>query len=156
LLMKTHPDLAARNRTWTRTRLAPLLFLCLAPACDHRNSDAGSDANVQKSVPRASARTEAPLPGKPWTGAAIAHGGQLSAPKRASGCRAAVDAALRALESGADPVDAAVAGVVVMEDDPHFNAGTGSRVRLDGTTVQMDAAVMASTGRFGAVAAIES
>jgi isoaspartyl peptidase/L-asparaginase-like protein (Ntn-hydrolase superfamily) len=52
-------------------------------------------------------------------------------------------------------VDAAVAGVVVLEDDPRFNAGTGSRVRLDGTTVQMDAAVMTSAGRFGAVAAVE-
>src|SRR5262249_53394859 len=41
------------------------------------------------------------------------------------------------------------------ECDPRFNAGTGSRVRLDGVTVQMDAAVMTSSGRFGAVAGIE-
>jgi isoaspartyl peptidase/L-asparaginase-like protein (Ntn-hydrolase superfamily) len=66
-----------------------------------------------------------------------------------------VDAALRALESTGDPVEAAVAGVVVLEDDPRFNAGTGSIVRLDGQTVQMDASVMRSDGRFGAVAAIE-
>jgi isoaspartyl peptidase/L-asparaginase-like protein (Ntn-hydrolase superfamily) len=52
-------------------------------------------------------------------------------------------------------VDAAVEGVVVMENDPRFNAGTGSRVRLDGATVQMDASVMSSEGRFGAVAGIE-
>ncbi|WXB17799.1 isoaspartyl peptidase/L-asparaginase [Pendulispora albinea] len=71
------------------------------------------------------------------------------------GCRAAVDAALRVLESGGEPVDAAVAGVVVLEDDPRYNAGTGSRVRIDGVTVQMDAAVMTSAGRFGGVAAIE-
>jgi isoaspartyl peptidase/L-asparaginase-like protein (Ntn-hydrolase superfamily) len=66
-----------------------------------------------------------------------------------------VDAALRVLEAGGDPVDAAAAGVVVMEDDPRFNAGTGSRVRLDGQSIQMDAAVMRSDGRFGAVAGIE-
>jgi beta-aspartyl-peptidase (threonine type) len=71
------------------------------------------------------------------------------------GCRAAVDAALKALEASGDPVDAAVAGVVVLEDDPRFNAGTGAVVRLDGHTVQMDAAVMRSDGRFGAVAQIE-
>jgi isoaspartyl peptidase/L-asparaginase-like protein (Ntn-hydrolase superfamily) len=66
-----------------------------------------------------------------------------------------VDAALRAIESGSDPVDAAVAGVVVLEDDPRFNAGTGSRVRLDGKSIQMDASVMRSDGRFGAVAGVE-
>jgi isoaspartyl peptidase/L-asparaginase-like protein (Ntn-hydrolase superfamily) len=71
------------------------------------------------------------------------------------GCRAAVDAALRELQATGDPVEAAVAGVVVLEDDPRFNAGTGAVVRLDGHTVQMDAAVMASDGRFGAVAQIE-
>jgi isoaspartyl peptidase/L-asparaginase-like protein (Ntn-hydrolase superfamily) len=87
--------------------------------------------------------------------AAIAHAGVGTSPKDADGCRAAVDAALRALEGGADPVDAAVAGVVVLEDDPRFNAGTGSRVRIDGHTVQMDASVMSSEGRFGAVAGVE-
>ncbi|MCW5812134.1 MAG: isoaspartyl peptidase/L-asparaginase [Labilithrix sp.] len=76
-------------------------------------------------------------------------------PHAADGCRSAVDAALRALARGAEPVDAAVEGVTVLEDDPRFNAGTGSRVRLDGTTVQMDASVMTSEGRFGAVAGIE-
>jgi beta-aspartyl-peptidase (threonine type) len=43
---------------------------------------------------------------------------------------------------------------VILEDDPRFNAGTGSIVRLDGS-VQMDASVMDSDGRFGAVASIE-
>jgi L-asparaginase / beta-aspartyl-peptidase len=96
------------------------------------------------------------LPPKPWKAAAIAHGGVGSPPARADGCRKAVDAALAVLEAGGDPVDAAVAGVVVMEDDPRFNAGTGSRVRLDGKTVQMDASIMSSEGRFAAVAAIEA
>jgi L-asparaginase / beta-aspartyl-peptidase len=79
-----------------------------------------------------------------------------SPPERSDGCRKAVDAALAALDKGADPLDAAVEGVVVLEDDPRFNAGTGSRVRIDGRTVQMDASVMDSKGRFGAVAVIEA
>jgi isoaspartyl peptidase/L-asparaginase-like protein (Ntn-hydrolase superfamily) len=105
--------------------------------------------------PATGSAAEAPLPPRPWKAAAIAHGGQGSPPALSDGCRAAVDVALRALESGSDPVDAAVAGVVVLEDDPRFNAGTGSRVRLDGVTVQMDASVMTSDGRFGAVAGLE-
>lgn len=87
--------------------------------------------------------------------AAIAHGGVGSPPEWSDGCKKAVDAALAVLEKGGDPIDAAVAGVVVLEDDPRFNAGIGSRVRIDGVTVQMDAAVMNSDGKFGAVAGVE-
>jgi isoaspartyl peptidase/L-asparaginase-like protein (Ntn-hydrolase superfamily) len=86
--------------------------------------------------------------------AAIAHGGVGTDSAHSDGCRAAVDAALSSLSSTNDPLDAAVTGVVVLEDDPRFNAGTGSIVRLDGS-VQMDASVMDSDGRFGAVASIE-
>jgi len=99
---------------------------------------------------------EAPPPSsKLGPAAAIAHGGVGSAPELTDGVRAAVDAALAALDAGAAPVDAAVVGVEVMEDDPRFNAGTGSRVRIDGETVQMDASVMTSDGVFGAVSVIE-
>src|SRR5687767_14358316 len=108
-------------------------IVCLLLACAH----------TRPSAPR------------PMRAAAIAHGGVGSGPELSDGPRAAVDAALAVLEAGGDPLDAAVAGVVVMEDDPRFNAGTGSKVRLDGKTVQMDAAVMDSGGRFGAVAVIE-
>jgi len=102
------------------------------------------------------ASTKAPKPPSgPVTAAAIAHGGVGGDLRTVDGCRKAVDAALAALQRGADPVDAAVEGVVVMEDDARFNAGTGSRVRIDGETVQMDASVMGSDGKFGAVAAIE-
>src|SRR5688572_18319326 len=86
--------------------------------------------------------------------AAIAHGGVGTEAVHSDGCRVAVEAALAALSATNDPLDAAVAGVVVLEDDQRFNAGTGSIVRLDGS-VQMDASVMDSAGRFGAVASIE-
>jgi isoaspartyl peptidase/L-asparaginase-like protein (Ntn-hydrolase superfamily) len=86
--------------------------------------------------------------------AAVAHGGVGTPAADWDGCQLAVDAALVALAAGADPLDAAVAGTVLLEDDPRFNAGTGSVVRLDGS-VQMDASAMDSDGRFGAVAAVE-
>ncbi len=62
----------------------------------------------------------------------------------------------RAIDNGlSDDIFDTVVGVVsAMEDDPIFNAGTGSRMRLDGS-IQMDAAVMYK-GNIGAVAAIES
>jgi isoaspartyl peptidase/L-asparaginase-like protein (Ntn-hydrolase superfamily) len=85
----------------------------------------------------------------------MAHAGLGSSPALADGPKKAVDRALAVLEAGGDPLDAAVAGVVVLENDPRFNAGTGSVVRLDAETVQMDAAVMRSDGRFAAIAAIE-
>lgn len=96
-----------------------------------------------------------PEPAARGPAAAIAHGGVGSPPDRTDGCRRAVDATLAALEAGADPLDAVVAGIIILEDDPRFNAGTGSRVRIDGKSVQMDASLMDSRGRFGAVAAIE-
>lgn len=95
------------------------------------------------------------IPSLPWTAAAVAHAGVGSPPENSDGCRRAVDAALAVLEAGGDPLDAVVAGVVQLEDDPRFNAGTGSRVRIDGETVQMDASIMDSSGRFAAIAAIE-
>jgi len=51
-------------------------------------------------------------------------------------------------------LDAVVEAVRLMEDDPLFNAGTGSNMRIDGS-IQMDAAVMLEN-RFGAVAGIEA
>ncbi|MCA9581695.1 MAG: isoaspartyl peptidase/L-asparaginase [Myxococcales bacterium] len=87
--------------------------------------------------------------------AALAHGGADSPNDEWDGCQRAVDAALEILAQDGTAVDAAVAATLILEDDPRFNAGTGSRVRLDGITVQMDAAIMGSDGRFGGVAAIE-
>jgi len=88
--------------------------------------------------------------------AAVVHGGAGSPRARMDGTdRAAMQAAVL-LKDGGSALDAALAAVVVLEDDPRFNAGTGANIRLDGKTIQMDAACMdGETGAFGAVAAIE-
>ncbi|MEK6987507.1 MAG: isoaspartyl peptidase/L-asparaginase [Candidatus Thermoplasmatota archaeon] len=59
------------------------------------------------------------------------------------------------LKRGKRALDAVVEAIVVMEDDPRLNAGTGSRMRVDGR-IQMDAALMDWDLEAGAVAAIES
>ncbi len=63
-------------------------------------------------------------------------------------------AALAILERGGRAIDAVTEAVIVLEDDPRTNAGTGSRMRVDGR-IQMDAAIMTDDLEFGAVAGIE-
>ena len=73
---------------------------------------------------------------------------------RSIGSRASIQAALRlgfqALRKTGNALDGALAAVHSMEDDPDFNAGTGSSLALNGRCL-MDASVMLSDGRFGAV-----
>ena len=88
--------------------------------------------------------------------AAVVHGGAGSPRARMDGTDRAAAQAMVSLKGGGSALDAALAAVVVLEDDPRFNAGTGANIRLDGKTIQMDAACMdGETGAFGAVAAIE-
>lgn len=64
---------------------------------------------------------------------------------------------IRALEAGIqmkDALDAVEEAVKVLEDDPNFNAGTGSVLNLEGD-VEMDAMIATSSGKIGAVAAIK-
>lgn len=93
----------------------------------------------------------------PPTGpAAVVHGGAGSPRSRMDGTDRAAAQALATLKAGSTALEAALAGVVLLEDDPRFNAGTGANIRLDGKTIQMDAACMdGATGGFGAVAALE-
>ncbi len=71
-----------------------------------------------------------------------------------AGVRAAVAAGRRVLADGGSALDAVCAAVVVLEDDPLFNAGTGSVLTRDGMA-EMDAAVMTGADlRCGGVAAI--
>src|SRR3989442_5136941 len=46
------------------------------------------------------------------------------------------------LARGGSALEAVVEAVVVLEDDPHFNAGLGSVLTVEGT-LEMDASVMA-------------
>ena len=85
----------------------------------------------------------------------VTHGGVGSPSSLADGPRAAADTALRVLIAGGSSLDAALAGTVMLENDPRFNAGTGANIRLDGKTIQMDASLMTGEGRFAAVGAIE-
>ena len=71
------------------------------------------------------------------------------------GLRVAVEAGRRVLVEGGSALDAVCATVVILEDNPIFNAGTGAVLNLDGFC-ELDACVMESAGkRVGAVAALQ-
>ncbi len=55
------------------------------------------------------------------------------------------------LEAGMCALDSAVEAARVLEDDGRFNAGSGSVLRIDGKTIEMDASVMDSNGKIGSV-----
>jgi beta-aspartyl-peptidase (threonine type) len=95
----------------------------------------------------------------PDTWSIIVHGGAKTIrPGRQEanrrGCLAAVAAGQSVLEAGGFAVDAVVAAIKVLEDDPTFNAGYGSVLNADGE-VELDAALMdGATLDVGAVAAL--
>jgi len=73
---------------------------------------------------------------------------------RRMGVQRAAEAGWSALRAGRSALDAVVAAVVVLENDPSFNAGLGSVLTEDGG-VEMDASVMEGTAlRAGAVGAV--
>jgi L-asparaginase / beta-aspartyl-peptidase len=85
----------------------------------------------------------------------VCHAGSASDPAHVAGPRQACTRGLEAIQNELGALGAAVAATRSLEDDHRFNAGTGSNLRLDGTTIQMDASCMTENGDFGAVAAIE-
>jgi beta-aspartyl-peptidase (threonine type) len=87
----------------------------------------------------------------------LAHGGAGSYDhKEHDGPESAAQAGLKAgLETGS-VLDAVIAATVFLENDIRFNAGTGSNVRFDGKSIEMDASVSTCDGRFGAVSCIEN
>jgi beta-aspartyl-peptidase (threonine type) len=89
------------------------------------------------------------------TYAILTHGGAATPMALSDGCATAAQAAKAILDAGGDALAAALAATAVLEDDPRYNAGTGSNLRLDGRLIEMDASVMTSDGRFGAVACIQ-
>ena len=73
-----------------------------------------------------------------------------------SGMKSAVEAGVKILKNGGRALDAVEAAVNVLEDDPLFNAGTGSVLTFDGE-VEMDAAIAYGPNLdFGAVAGVKN
>ena len=90
--------------------------------------------------------------------ALIVHGGCGTPPRgeeaaRQAACERAADAGWRVLQQGASALDAAEAAARALEDEPLLNAGTGAYLQADGVA-RVDASVMASDGRAGAVAQV--
>jgi beta-aspartyl-peptidase (threonine type) len=92
----------------------------------------------------------------PHAGAVVVHGGAGTSRDHEDGCVLAARRALAQLEINGDALDAAIGAVTTMEDDGRFNAGSGAVLGLDGATVEMDAAIMDTRGRLGAVACVQS
>jgi beta-aspartyl-peptidase (threonine type) len=90
----------------------------------------------------------------------IVHGGAWDIPDSAveackAGCRRALEAGWRILSSGGTALDAVEASIVVLEDDPVFDAGVGSHLNRDGR-VELDAILMdGATLNAGAVACVQ-
>src|SRR5258708_37519364 len=91
--------------------------------------------------------------------AVLVHGGAGDVPpdrvsRHVEGCRAAAVLAAQILRAGGTALDAVERAVVVMEDDPLFNAGTGASLNAEGL-IELDAALMEGRGlRAGAVCAL--
>jgi len=90
----------------------------------------------------------------------LVHGGAWAIPDdqveaHLNGVRNARDAGWKVLTRGGTAIEAVEAAVVVMEDDPTFDAGRGSFLNADGR-VQLDAMVMCgATLRAGGVGCVE-
>ena len=92
--------------------------------------------------------------------ALVVHGGAWNIPDSGveasrEGVQAALTLGWHALSEGASALDVVEMTVRALEDDPHFDAGRGSRLNREGR-VELDASVMVGTRlEAGAVAAIQ-
>jgi isoaspartyl peptidase/L-asparaginase-like protein (Ntn-hydrolase superfamily) len=85
----------------------------------------------------------------------IVHGGAGSSKKFKNITEKAARKGFLILKREDNVLRSVVEAVVVLENDFRFNAGTGSNLRLDNKTIEMDAAVMTSKLECGAVGAIK-
>jgi beta-aspartyl-peptidase (threonine type) len=92
--------------------------------------------------------------------ALIVHGGAWDIPDEAvaaceSGCHRSLAAGWAILSRGGSALDAVEAAIIVLENDPIFDAGYGSHLNLDGR-VECDAIIMdGATLHAGSVAAVQ-
>ena len=94
-----------------------------------------------------------PLPAIAVHGGAGIYGDE-SVPEALEGVRRAAALGFARLREGASALEAVLAAVKQLEDDPNFNAGTGSVLTADGT-IENDAAVMSGADlTAGAVGAL--
>lgn len=90
----------------------------------------------------------------------IVHGGAWDIPDESAvecqeGCRQALEAGWKILADGGAAIDAIEAAIILLEDNPMFDAGVGSHLNREGQ-VELDAIVMdAQTLRAGAVASVQ-
>jgi L-asparaginase / beta-aspartyl-peptidase len=127
------------------------VVLAVLPACE---------ATESGGVERADATTV----GEPADFGLVIHGGagtilreNLTDEREAayhSSLRAALDAGYEILDAGGTAMDAVIAAVMIMEDEPLFNAGRGAVFTSEGTN-ELDAAVMDGADRnAGAIAGV--
>jgi beta-aspartyl-peptidase (threonine type) len=89
----------------------------------------------------------------------IVHGGAWTIPPQVvdackSGCQCALEEGWKILQRGGSAADAVESAIVILEDDPVFDAGTGAHLNLDGR-VELDAILMnGATLKAGAVAVL--
>jgi beta-aspartyl-peptidase (threonine type) len=126
-------------------RNTTVILLALLAATSARSSDA------------APAAAPAPVAIVIHGGAGVIERSRMTPERAASyraGLAAALDAGYEVLERGGSSLDAVVAAVRHLEDDPQFNAGRGAVLNQDGDA-ELDAAIMDGAGpRAGAVAAV--
>ena len=86
----------------------------------------------------------------------VVHGGVGSPLRFSDGCKRACSAAFALLKRGSGALEAVVEAARLLENDGRFNAGSGSTLRLDGKTVEMDAGLMDSVGHLGIAISIRT